>query len=79
MIKYVKLLKDHTELKFQYDKLNNNFMKSAYKKVLDYENAHRTIENLEAQVLNLKLSVAKLEKNEKKIRAIESLIERKGK
>lgn len=46
LFNYTKLLQEHNTLKNKYEVLNNNFMRSSYKHILDFEGQQRLIEEL---------------------------------
>lgn len=62
---YISVVREKNKWKSMYESLNNNFMKSSYKHLLDYENQKRLIEELEEEVKRLKEFNKDIKKNMK--------------
>lgn len=79
ILSYVELVLEKNKWKNLYEDVNNNFMKSAYKQVLNFERQQRQLEDAEEKILELKEKLAEATKDEEKLRAVKSLKERRKK
>lgn len=76
---YISVIREKNKWKSMYEDVNNNFMKSSYKQVLNFERDRRTLEDAEKEILELKEKLAEATKDEEKLRAVKSIKERKKK
>lgn len=74
----MKLVVELNQTKHQLEIITDNFMKSSYKHVLNFERQQRQLEDLTSENLELKGKLAEFQGDKTKVRAVEGLKKRRA-